>query len=517
MASPQVARSLYRKLLKGVRAFDTDPAYRALLVAPPRQAYDPQQQRWTGVQLQDQLAEGRAAVNAAIQELNGGMTWWIPNGPGAGAAPAEQEGQLPRKGPFGQYVTVCFREGRIPGKPPPDPKQPPPTAAGLNAAFAALRVLAKVREAASSAIPDPIKPETSQEPGDLVRLTHLPQGVDCSWGITDDTEEVDDGALAVSVSTEPAAAAPAPAGPAEPAEGAQAAEAGGPPAGGARILLAHPLMDGFFQKTVLVIGAHRNGEATAWIVNRPLVARKDTAGRRRRSPAAENPEDMAAHSDLLRLKDLIPADRQPSAAGPHQPGALSQEGTSMTELIGLLSTNPVFCGGPVAMGAAGPGINMPASLRFIHPCRGVAGALNCGGGLYVDGDPAALCRQLADGVVSPSDFLVVLGYSGWSEDQLTGEIEQGSWIVCRTDDAVPIAMQSQRKVQEAAAAAKGSQLDDAAVATQIFKEVMAQPENAWRLCLTHTEDPDSGSATRQHAVAQLARLENVNSAALQDT
>ncbi len=81
---------------------------------------------------------------------------------------------------------------------------------------------------------------------------------------------------------------------------------------------------------------------------------------------------------------------------------------------------PVFVGGPVAND----------TLHFIHSCYD---KLNSGieirDGIYWGGNFEALQVLISTGQIKSSEIKFFIGYSGWGEEQLDGELEQNSWLV----------------------------------------------------------------------------------------
>ena len=82
----------------------------------------------------------------------------------------------------------------------------------------------------------------------------------------------------------------------------------------------------------------------------------------------------------------------------------------------------VFRGGPVERN----------SLHLLH-CRGDIdiGSQEILPGVFWGGDFSRLNNMLSEGVVEPSECRFFLGYSGWGEGQLVGEIERDSWYLTR--------------------------------------------------------------------------------------
>ncbi|MGB4399681.1 MAG: YqgE/AlgH family protein [Daejeonella sp.] len=93
----------------------------------------------------------------------------------------------------------------------------------------------------------------------------------------------------------------------------------------------------------------------------------------------------------------------------------------VSDLISDSACNfPVFIGGPVAND----------TLHFIHSCYD---KLNSGieimDGIYWGGNFEALQVLIANNQLDKSEIKFFIGYSGWGEEQLEGELEQNSWLV----------------------------------------------------------------------------------------
>ncbi len=81
---------------------------------------------------------------------------------------------------------------------------------------------------------------------------------------------------------------------------------------------------------------------------------------------------------------------------------------------------PVFIGGPVETDY----------INFIHTLGDVvSGGEPLGGGLYWGGSFAELSYLASKGKVEPNQVLFFCGYSGWSLNQLEGEIKENAWLV----------------------------------------------------------------------------------------
>lgn len=80
---------------------------------------------------------------------------------------------------------------------------------------------------------------------------------------------------------------------------------------------------------------------------------------------------------------------------------------------------PVYYGGPVQMD----------TLHFLHTYPDIIkGSLEVMNGIYWGGDFEAAVESLKDGTISPDKIRFFLGYSGWSQGQLTNEIRDKSWL-----------------------------------------------------------------------------------------
>jgi putative transcriptional regulator len=86
---------------------------------------------------------------------------------------------------------------------------------------------------------------------------------------------------------------------------------------------------------------------------------------------------------------------------------------------------PIYLGGPVSSD----------HLFFIHSLGNVIpDNVQIGDNLYFDGDFEALRYYLLSGKPVHETVKFFLGYSGWTENQLYGEIKQDSWLVSRSSN-----------------------------------------------------------------------------------
>jgi putative transcriptional regulator len=79
---------------------------------------------------------------------------------------------------------------------------------------------------------------------------------------------------------------------------------------------------------------------------------------------------------------------------------------------------PLYLGGPV----------QPDTLHYLHRRPDVPGATDLGQEVYWGGDFEVLLGLMLSGEVGPDDVRLFAGYSGWTEGQLAGELEQQVWI-----------------------------------------------------------------------------------------
>lgn len=82
---------------------------------------------------------------------------------------------------------------------------------------------------------------------------------------------------------------------------------------------------------------------------------------------------------------------------------------------------PIYLGGPVSANR----------LFFIHSLGEpiIPGTIKIKDGLYFDGDFNSLKHYICSGYPVEGYIKFFLGYSGWTEGQLNGEIKQNSWVV----------------------------------------------------------------------------------------
>ncbi len=80
---------------------------------------------------------------------------------------------------------------------------------------------------------------------------------------------------------------------------------------------------------------------------------------------------------------------------------------------------PVYYGGPVQMD----------TIHFLHQYpKEIPGSEEVIKGVYWGGDFEKVIEMLKDGTASPDKIRFYIGYSGWSDGQLTTELEEKSWL-----------------------------------------------------------------------------------------
>jgi putative transcriptional regulator len=85
----------------------------------------------------------------------------------------------------------------------------------------------------------------------------------------------------------------------------------------------------------------------------------------------------------------------------------------------------VYFGGPVGHD----------TIHYVHT-KGdlLEGSLKIREGLYWGGNFEKLKFLISNKVISDQDIKFFVGYSGWSQGQLSGELEMGSWVVDEMDN-----------------------------------------------------------------------------------
>ena len=84
---------------------------------------------------------------------------------------------------------------------------------------------------------------------------------------------------------------------------------------------------------------------------------------------------------------------------------------------------PIYLGGPVSSN----------HLYFIHSLGNIIpDSVQIANNLYFDGDFESLNYYIMSGQPVDGKIKFFLGYSGWTENQLDGEIDQDSWLVSKS-------------------------------------------------------------------------------------
>lgn len=141
-----------------------------------------------------------------------------------------------------------------------------------------------------------------------------------------------------------------------------------------KLLIAEPMMqDENFRRTVVLLCEHTEQGTFGLVLNKELP---------------------------LTLNDVLPGENLPES--------------------------PLYLGGPV----------QPDTLHVVHRAGNrVEGATEVSPGIWWGGKFDDIRQILLSGEVPESYFRFFLGYSGWGEGQLDGEIAQGGWILtgCRPE------------------------------------------------------------------------------------
>nr|WP_293836907.1 YqgE/AlgH family protein [uncultured Arsenicibacter sp.] len=90
----------------------------------------------------------------------------------------------------------------------------------------------------------------------------------------------------------------------------------------------------------------------------------------------------------------------------------------------IYSDVPLFLGGPVQQN----------TLHFIHRRPDlIERSIQIQDGLYWSGDFEQIKQGINIGTLSAEDIRFFVGYSGWSEGQLDGELNEKAWIVSKAE------------------------------------------------------------------------------------
>jgi putative transcriptional regulator len=132
---------------------------------------------------------------------------------------------------------------------------------------------------------------------------------------------------------------------------------------------------------------------------------------------------------------------------------------------------PVNSGGPVD----------PNTLQFVHDLpEEIPGGLPLAGRVHLGGDVNALGRWLLENPDSgPERVRLYVGYSGWGEGQLEGELRGGSWLPAPPDPGIVFARDAEfswRRVVRAVAR-EGAELDEDVLGVLGLEDL--PPETGW--------------------------------------
>jgi putative transcriptional regulator len=95
----------------------------------------------------------------------------------------------------------------------------------------------------------------------------------------------------------------------------------------------------------------------------------------------------------------------------------------------------VFLGGPVET----------EMINFIHRAGNIIeGGLEIFDGVFWGGNFEKLKFLAEAGELNPNDFIFLVGYSGWSEGQLIGEMTSNTWFVSKPEEDLIFDLESER-------------------------------------------------------------------------
>jgi len=90
---------------------------------------------------------------------------------------------------------------------------------------------------------------------------------------------------------------------------------------------------------------------------------------------------------------------------------------------GIFCKDTMFVGGPVEQN----------TMHFIHTFEDLEEGILIKDGIYWGGDYEELKSKSVEGQVNHRNNRFFMGYSGWGQTQLQGELQQNSWVIARTD------------------------------------------------------------------------------------
>lgn len=331
-----LARSTLRTLLKQAKIVDSDVAVRSMLAASPIHIYDHNSHEWKPFDSAKDWHDSRKAVDSLIRRLNDGKEWFVPSTTPRVKASDKKE-KWYSSGELSSFVRQMYRGS-------------PFSRQNLNFAFSAVKALNHTLSASKSLLPpeDSLIPDCSTAPWfrENFKVLSLSQDVTSSASSN----------------------------------------------AGAHMLVAHPLLPGFFRHSVVLVIRHDTEGAVGVVLNRPLV----------------NSEGME-----------VPV----WSAIPEEHPLLSK----------YLAQNTIMVGGPVSTANS-----IHQSMLIFHRFPSIRDAVRVSKNdkcdLCVGGNMDEMIKMFEEGKCTPDDFMCVLGYSGWGGEQLEGEIASGSWISVQYDE-----------------------------------------------------------------------------------
>ncbi|MCW3463211.1 YqgE/AlgH family protein [Chitinophaga nivalis] len=100
----------------------------------------------------------------------------------------------------------------------------------------------------------------------------------------------------------------------------------------------------------------------------------------------------------------------------------------------MISNIPVYFGGPVQMD----------TIHFVHQQPElIDGGVEIIPGVYWGGHFEQVVAALNKGLLEPGQIKFFIGYAGWTDGQLEGEIQEKSWIISHSDTTLVFEQQEQ--------------------------------------------------------------------------